>query len=210
MRSVIKVSKTVDEAIKEALIELNANKEDVKIEIIDEPSKGLFGLIGGKDAKVRVSVVYDPIEIADNFLSKVLSSMNISAVNVVKREGDILIVDIKDISSTDMGILIGKRGNTLDAIQYLLSLVINKNKDNYIKVVVDTEGYRAKREETLVRLANKMAEKARYVKRPIKLEPMNPYERRIIHSALQNIQGITTYSEGDEPYRRVVNKKRKE
>ncbi|OZV10474.1 protein jag [Tissierella sp. P1] len=204
MRSVIKVSKTVDEAIKEALIELNANKEDVKIEIIDEPSKGLFGLIGGKDAKVRVSVVYDPIEIADNFLSKVLSSMNISAVNVVKREGDILIVDIKDISSTDMGILIGKRGNTLDAIQYLLSLVINKNKDSYIKVVVDTEGYRAKREETLVRLANKMAEKARYVKRPIKLEPMNPYERRIIHSALQNIQGITTYSEGDEPYRRVV------
>lgn len=204
MRSVIKVSKTVDEAIKEALIELNVNKDDVKIEIIEEPSKGLFGLIGGKDAKVRVSVIYDPIEIADNFLSKVLNSMNISAVNVVKKEGDSLIIDIKDISSTDMGILIGKRGNTLDSIQYLLSLVVNKNKDNYIKVVVDAEGYRAKREETLIRLANKMAEKAKYVKRPIKLEPMNPYERRIIHSALQNIQGITTYSEGEEPYRRVV------
>ncbi len=204
MRSVIKVSKTVDEAIKEALIELNANKDDVKIEIVEEPSKGLFGLIGGKDAKVRVSVIYDPIEIADNFLSKVLNSMNISAVNVVKREGDSLIIDIKDISSTDMGILIGKRGNTLDSIQYLLSLVVNKNKDDYIKVVLDAEGYRAKREETLIRLANKMAEKAKYVKRPIKLEPMNPYERRIIHSALQNIQGITTYSEGEEPYRRVV------
>lgn len=204
MKSVIKVSKTVDDAIKEALIELDANKEDVKIEIIDEPSKGLFGLIGGKDAKVRVSLVYDPIEIADNFLSKVLNSMNISSVNVVKKEGDSLIVDIKDISSTDMGIIIGKRGNTLDSIQYLLSLVINKNRDNYIKVVVDAEGYRAKREETLIRLANKMAEKAKYVKRPIKLEPMNPYERRIIHSALQNIPGITTYSEGDEPYRRVV------
>ncbi|MBU5257156.1 RNA-binding cell elongation regulator Jag/EloR [Tissierella praeacuta] len=204
MRSVIKVSKTIDEAIKEALIELNANKDDVEIEIIDEPSKGLFGLIGGKDAKVRVSVIYDPIEMADNFLCKVLSSMNIDAVNVVKKEGDNLTIDIKDISSTDMGILIGKRGNTLDAIQYLLSLVINKNKDNYIKVIVDIEGYRAKREETLIRLANKMAEKAKYVKRPIKLEPMNPYERRIIHSALQNIQGITTYSEGDEPYRRVV------
>ncbi|WP_313756655.1 RNA-binding cell elongation regulator Jag/EloR [Tissierella sp.] len=204
MRSVIKVSKTIDEAIKEALIELNVNKDDVEIEIIDEPSKGLFGLIGGKDAKIRVSVIYDPIEMADNFLCKVLSSMNIDAVNVVKKEGDNLIVDIKDISSTDMGILIGKRGNTLDAIQYLLSLVINKNKDNYIKVIVDIEGYRAKREETLIRLANKMAEKAKYVKRPIKLEPMNPYERRIIHSALQNIQGITTYSEGDEPYRRVV------
>lgn len=203
MRSVIKVSKTIDEAIKEALIELNANKADVEIEIIDEPSKGLFGLIGGKDAKVRVSVIYDPIEMADNFLCKVLSSMNIDAVNVVKKEGDNLTIDIKDISSTDMGILIGKRGNTLDAIQYLLSLVINKNKDNYIKVIVDIEGYRAKREETLIRLANKMAEKAKYVKRPIKLEPMNPYERRIIHSALQNIQGITTYSEGDEPYRRA-------
>jgi spoIIIJ-associated protein len=204
MRSVIKVSKTVDEAIKEALIELNVSERDVKIDVIDEPSKGLFGLIGGKDAKVRVSVIYDPIEIADNYLSKILNSMNISAVNVVKKEGDSLIVDIKEISSTDMGILIGKRGNTLDAIQYLLSLVINKNRDDYTKVVVDTEGYRAKREETLIKLANKMAEKAKYVRKPIKLEPMNPYERRIIHSALQNIQGITTYSEGDEPYRRVV------
>ncbi|WMM24725.1 RNA-binding cell elongation regulator Jag/EloR [Tissierella sp. MB52-C2] len=204
MRSVIKVSKTVDEAIKEALIELNVSEKDVKIDVIDEPSKGLFGLIGGKDAKVRVSVIYDPIEIADNYLSKILNSMNISAVNVVKKEGDSLIVDIKEISSTDMGILIGKRGNTLDAIQYLLSLVINKNRDDYTKVVVDTEGYRAKREETLIKLANKMAEKAKYVRKPIKLEPMNPYERRIIHSALQNIQGITTYSEGDEPYRRVV------
>ncbi|MBU5428376.1 protein jag [Tissierella pigra] len=204
MRSVIKVSKTIDEAVKEALMELNVSEKDVEIEVIEEPSKGLFGLIGGKDAKVRVSVTYDPIEIADNYLSKILNSMNISAVNVVKKDGDSLIVDIKEISSTDMGILIGKRGNTLDAIQYLLSLVINKNRDDYTKVVVDTEGYRAKREETLIKLANKMAEKAKYIRKPIKLEPMNPYERRIIHSALQNIQGITTYSEGDEPYRRVV------
>ncbi len=204
MRSVIKVSKTVDEAIKEALIELGANEDDVKIEIIEEPSKGLFGLIGSKDAKVRVSIIYDPIEIADNFVSKLLKSMNINSVNIVKKDGNNLMIDITDINSTDMGILIGKRGNTLDAIQYLLSLVINKNRENYIKVVVDTEGYRAKREETLVRLANKMAEKAKYSRRPIKLEPMNPYERRIIHSALQNINGITTYSEGDEPFRRVV------
>lgn len=204
MRSVIKVSKTVDEAIKEALIELGANEDDVKIEIIEEPSKGLFGLIGSKDAKVRVSIIYDPIEIADNFVSKLLKSMNINSVNIVKKDGNNLMIDITDINSTDMGILIGKRGNTLDAIQYLLSLVINKNRENYIKVVVDTEGYRAKREETLVRLANKMAEKAKYSRRPIKLEPINPYERRIIHSALQNINGITTYSEGDEPFRRVV------
>lgn len=204
MRSVIKVSKTVDEAIKEALIELNVNEDDVNIEIIEEPSKGLFGLIGVKDAKVKVSVVYDPIEIAENFISKILKSMDIKAVNIIKKDGNILKVDITDISSTDMGILIGKRGNTLDSIQYLLSLVVNRKKESYIKVVVDTEGYRAKREETLIRLANKMAEKAKYSRRPVKLEPMNPYERRIIHSALQNINGITTYSEGDEPYRRVV------
>ncbi|MDR7854968.1 RNA-binding cell elongation regulator Jag/EloR [Tissierella sp.] len=204
MRSVIKVSKTVDEAIREALIELDISKDDAEIEIIEEPSKGLFGLIGAKDAKVRVSVVNDTIEIADNFLSKLLNSMNIKAVNIIKKNGNNLHVDITDISSTDMGILIGKRGNTLDSVQYLLSLVINKKKDDYIKVIVDTEGYRAKREETLIRLANKMAEKAKYGKRPVKLEPMNPYERRIIHSALQNINGVTTYSEGDEPYRRVV------
>lgn len=204
MRSVIKISRTVEEAVKEALIELDANEEDVSVEVIEEPSKGLFGLIGGKDAKVRVSVVYDPIEIAENFLNKILLSMDINAVPLVKKVEDTLQVNISDISSTDMGIIIGKRGNTLDAIQYLLSLVVNKNKGSYIKVILDTEGYRAKREETLVKLANRMAEKARYSKRPIKLEPMNPYERRIIHSALQNINGITTYSEGNEPYRRVV------
>ena len=204
MRSVIKVSKTVEEAINEALIELDANEDDVNVEIIEEPSKGLFGLIGGKDAKIRVSLVYDPIEITENFLNKVLNSMGIKAFTLIKKEEDNILVDITDISSTDMGILIGKRGNTLDAIQYLLSLTLNKNKGNYLKVIVDTEGYRSKREETLIRLANRMAEKAKYAKRPVKLEPMNPYERRIIHSALQNINGITTYSEGNEPYRRVV------
>lgn len=204
MRSVIKVSKTVEEAINEALIELDANEDDVNVEIIEEPSKGLFGLIGGKDAKIRVSLVYDPIEITENFLNKVLNSMGIKAFTLIKKEEDSILVDITDISSTDMGILIGKRGNTLDAIQYLLSLTLNKNKGNYLKVIVDTEGYRSKREETLIRLANRMAEKAKYAKRPVKLEPMNPYERRIIHSALQNINGITTYSEGNEPYRRVV------
>ena len=204
MKSVIKVSKTVDEAIKEALIELKVAKDDVKIEILEEPSKGFFGIIGGKDAKVQVTLIYDPEAMAEEFLSDLLKNMNIKAVNKVKLNGDTLTVDINEISSTDMGIIIGKRGNTLDSIQYLLSLVVNKNKENYIKVIVDSEGYRAKREETLIKLANKMAEKAKYVRRPIKLEPMNPYERRVIHSALQNTSGITTYSEGDEPYRRVV------
>lgn len=204
MKFVIKSSKTVEGAVQDALSELEVKEEEVKIEIIDEPSKGLFGLIGAKEAKVKVTLVDDPISKADKFLTKVLSSMGIAASNHIEKNGDILKVDIKDITPSDMGILIGKRGNTLDSIQYLLSLTINKNRANYLKVVVDSEGYRAKREETLIRLANKMAEKAKYSKRPIKLEPMNPYERRVIHSTLQEFGGVSTYSEGDEPYRRVV------
>lgn len=204
MRSVIKQSKTIEEAVKEALLELGAREDQVEIKIIEEPSKGLFGLIRVKDAVVQVTVVNDEVEIAKNFLTTVLDSMKIGAKCEVSKDGDVLSVEIFNIDPSDMGILIGKRGNTLDSLQYLLSLAINKGKGEYLKVLVDAEGYRKKREETLIRLANKMADKAKYSKRPIKLEPMNPYERRIIHFSLQNTVGVTTYSEGDEPYRRVV------
>ncbi len=204
MRSVIKQSKTIEEAVRLALLELNAKEDQVEIEVIEEPSKGLFGIIGVKEAVVKVTFVNDPLEIAQNFLDTVLDTMKIGAKSEVKIEGDVLLVDIHNVDPSDMGILIGKRGNTLDSLQYLLSLAINKGHGDYLKVLVDAEGYRKKREETLIRLANKMAEKAIYSKRPIKLEPMNPYERRIIHFSLQNMAGITTYSEGDEPYRRIV------
>ncbi len=204
MKFVVKTSKTVEDAVKEALDELNVTKEEVEIEIIEEASKGLFGILGAKEAKVKVTLINDPEEIADKFLDGILRGMGIVALHDIKLENDMLYVDINSISSTDMGILIGKRGNTLDSIQYLLSLVVNKNREKYLKVVLDSEGYRQKREETLIKLAKKMAEKATYSKRPVKLEPMNPYERRIIHSALQNFDGVNTYSEGNEPYRRVV------
>lgn len=204
MRSVIKQSKTVEEAINEALLELGVREDQVEVKIIEEPSKGLFGLLRVKDAVVQVIVVNDEVEIAKEFLSNVLDSMKIGAKSEVTKDGDVLTVEIYNVDPSDMGILIGKRGNTLDSLQYLLSLAINKGKGEYLKVLLDAEGYRKKREETLIRLANKMADKAKYSKRPIKLEPMNPYERRIIHFSLQNIAGITTYSEGDEPYRRVV------
>lgn len=204
MKFVIKSAKTVQEALEQALIELDAKEDEVKVEIIDEPSKGLFGLIGAKEAKIKVIFLNDPIEIADTFLLKILSSMGITARNEIKNENNILSINIMDISPSDMGILIGKRGNTLDSIQYLLSLAINKNREHYLKVVVDSEGYREKREETLIKLATKMAEKAKYSKKPVKLESMNPYERRVIHSTLQSFDGINTYSEGEEPYRRVV------
>lgn len=109
-----------------------------------------------------------------------------------------------ELSGDDMGVLIGKRGQTLDSLQYLVSLVVNKNVEDYIRVKVDTENYRARRKETLENLAKNIAYKVKRNKRPVSLEPMNPYERRIIHSALQNDKYVTTHSEGDEPFRRVV------
>ena len=204
MRYVIKQSRTVEDAIKEALLELDVSEEDVEIEVMEEPSKGLFGLIGTKEAKIKVSVVNDSIHIAREFLEKIFTSMSIKADTEIRKEEDILYVDIHNVDPSDKGIIIGKRGNTLDSIQYLLSLTINKNKDKYIRVALDIEDYRKKREQTLIKLAEKMAEKAKYTNRPVKLEPMNPFERRIIHSALQKHSGITTYSEGNEPFRRVV------
>lgn len=204
MKFVVKTAKTVEEALQEALVELKATEKDVEYEVIEEASKGLFGLIGTKEAKIKVVLKNDPEEKADKFLDGILKGMGIIALHDITIEDDIMRIEINNISSSDMGILIGKRGNTLDSIQYLLSLAINKERDNYLKVILDAEGYRAKREETLKRLANKMAEKAKYSKRPVKLEPMNPYERRIIHSALQEFEGVSTYSEGNEPYRRVV------
>jgi spoIIIJ-associated protein len=204
MKFVVKTAKTVEEALQEALEELKATEKEVEYEVIEEASKGLFGLIGTKEAKIKVVLKNDPEETADKFLDGILKGMGIIALHDISMEDDIMKIEINNISSSDMGILIGKRGNTLDSIQYLLSLAINKDRENYLKVLLDAEGYRAKREETLKRLAKKMAEKAKYSKRPVKLEPMNPYERRIIHSALQEFDGVSTYSEGNEPYRRVV------
>ncbi len=204
MKYVVKTSRSLEEAIAEALAELNAKESEVEVEIIEEPAKGLFGLIGSKEAKVKVTLKNDPEETADKFLENVLRGMGIIALHEIELKDDTMFAEINHISSSDMGILIGKRGNTLDSLQYLLSLAVNKDRDSYVKVVLDTEGYRKKREETLVKLAKKMADKALYSKRPVKLEPMNPYERRIIHSALQGVNGVTTYSEGNEPYRRVV------
>lgn len=204
MRSVIKVAKTTEEAIKEAVEELNVSEQDIEVEILEEPSKGILGLIGKKDATVRVTVTNDPVEMAENLLGEILKGMDIEAGFILDKKDNSLYIEIDEISSSDMGIVIGKRGNTLDAIQYILSLHINKDREDYVRLFLDTKGYRNKREKTLRQLASNMAKKTMRTKRPIKLEPMNPYERRIIHSALQNTEGIATYSEGEDPYRRVV------
>jgi len=202
MKVIEMVGKTVDDAIKNALTELNVTIDKVKVETIEQGSKGFLNFIGVKPAKIRVTVKRDSLNEAKTFLKEVLKSMSMNAEVELKDVNNVMKIDL---IGPNMGLLIGYRGETLDALQYLVSLVVNKNHDEeYKRVVLDTENYRAKREETLKRLASKIAYKVRVSGRILKLEPMNPYERRIIHSTLQNDSSICTYSEGEEPYRRVV------
>ncbi len=196
-----KSAKSVQEAIDAALIELNANRENVEVEILDEGAKGIFGLIGSKQARVRVTLKETGEEKAKKFLLDLFSKMKVNAdVSVEEKDDSILI----KIEGEDIGIVIGRRGETLDSLQYLTSLVVNKSKENYKRVVIDIDNYRQKREETLVKLANKLADRVMKYKKNITLEPMNPYERRVIHSSLQNHKYVQTYSVGDEPNRKVI------
>ena len=202
MKTIEMTGKTVEEALKHALDELKLTKDKVDVEVIDEGSKGLFNLIGTKPAKVKVTKKLDVLDDAKTFLINVLSSMNIKSDIDIKEENDIININLK---GSKMGLVIGYRGETLDSLQYLVSLVVNKNHENpYKKVVLDAENYRHKREETLIKVAQKTAYKVKKSGRPYKLEPMNPYERRIIHSALQEYTDINTYSEGEEPFRRII------
>lgn len=194
--------RTIAEATKNALKELNVTEDKVKIDILDQGNKGLFNLIGSRPAKIRVTVKKDYVSEAREFLREVLNSMGIKAEIRIREEKDALNIIL---AGPQMGLLIGYRGETLDSLQYLVSLVINKDhEEEYKRVILDTENYRQKREETLKRLALKIANKARRTGKVVKLEPMNPYERRVIHSVLQNDPEVKTYSEGEEPYRRVV------
>jgi spoIIIJ-associated protein len=203
MKFTEKTGKTVEEAVKSALEELKTTKEQVEIKILEEPSKGIFGLIGTKPAKVRVVIVEDSKQIVTEFLDQMLQNMGIHAKYDIKLKKEKNILHVNVIGQ-DMGVLIGRRGQTLDAVQYLVSLVVNKDREDYLKVIIDTENYRKKREQTLIRLAKKLAYKVQTTKENVVLEPMNPYERRIIHAALQNHPKVVTKSEGEEPFRKVV------
>ena len=202
MKTIEVIGKTIDEALKNALKELNLTEDKIDFEVIEEGSKGLFNFIGVKPAKIRVTVKKNPVDEAKTFLNEMLSSMGLKANVDAKEENDTIYINI---TGEKMGLVIGYRGETLDAIQYLVSLVVNKNHENpYKRIVLDTENYRKKREETLKRVAQKTAYKVKKSGRPFKLEPMNPYERRIVHSALQDYKDIVTHSEGEEPFRKIV------
>lgn len=198
-------AKTVNDAITEACKKLMITSDKLEYEVIEEGSSGFLGF-NSKHAVIRAKekCIVDSVEdIAKGFLDEVFGAMGMAVVVNVDFKEDDNSLDI-ELSGDEMGILIGKRGQTLDSLQYLTSLVINKGIDNYIRVKVDTENYRKRRKETLENLAKNISYKVKRSKHSVSLEPMNPYERRIIHSALQNDKYVTTHSEGEEPFRRVV------
>lgn len=202
MKTLEMTGKTIREALDNALKSLKLTEDKVEYEVLDEGSKGFLNLIGTKPAKILVKVKRDYNEEARVFLRNILNNMNVQAEIRIREQNNVIYIDL---TGPKMGIIIGYRGETLDALQYLTSLVVNKNHDiPYKKVVLDTENYRKKREETLIRVAEKTAYKVKKTRRPYKLEPMNPYERRIIHSALQDNEYVYTFSEGEEPHRKVV------
>ena len=195
-------AKNVDDAVIEACQKLVVTRDKLEYEVIEEGSNGFLG-IGSRPAVIKARVRASVDGKAVDFLKEVFAAMNMAVVIDAKFDETDNNIDI-DLSGDDMGVLIGKRGQTLDSLQYLVSLVVNKDAQDYIRVKVDTEDYRRRRKETLENLAKNIAYKVKRTKRPVSLEPMNPYERRVIHSALQNDRYVTTHSEGDEPFRRVV------
>lgn len=200
---VIKSAKTVDEAVELALNELGVSLDKVTVETLEQGKRGFLGL-GGLDARVKVTYACnDPVSKAEDYLNSIFEKLGIEAVVNSSYEDEKVNIALSCDEET-VGYIIGRRGDNLDSLQYLTSLVVNKGKENYIRVSLDIEGYREKREETLIRLAKSKASVVAKTHKSVTLEPMNPNERRIIHSALQEFKNIYTYSVGDDPNRRIV------
>lgn len=202
VEAVEKAGKTVEEAVKLALDDLRINKESASIEVLEEPSKGLFGFLGVRPAKVRVSVKITSSLRVKQLLERILKAMDLFVdIEIKEKNSNLLLVNL---AGDGLGVLIGRRGETLNALEYLVNLCVNKDQAQKYRVILDVEGYRKRREETLERLALKLAEKVKQKGRNVILEPMNPQERRIIHTVLQGRNDIYTYSEGEEPFRKIV------
>ena len=194
--------KTVEDALTEASVQLGTTSDKIEYEVVEKGSTGFLG-IGSKDAVIKVRLKASTQDLVKEFLSSVFDAMKMEVEIIVNVSEENKLVEV-ELKGDDMGVLIGKRGQTLDSLQYLTSLSLNKHSDNYYRVKVDTEDYRKRRKETLENLASNIAYKVKKTKRSVSLEPMNPFERRVIHSALQNDKYVTTHSEGEEPYRHVV------
>ena len=194
-------AKTIEDALAEALKTLEMDRDSVSVEILEKPRSGFLG-IGATPAKIRVSYEYSAATKVTEFLTELFDKMNVQAkIDITsEEEGKLNVV----LSGGEMGLIIGRRGENLDALQYITNLAVNKNEDERVRVTIDTENYREKREESLERLAKRVADKVARYGRNVSLEPMPPSERRIIHACLQNYKGVTTCSTGTEPQRRVI------
>ena len=201
-QTIEKKGKSVDEAVQAALEELNCDLEDVEVEIVEEPSKGLLGLVGKKPAVVKVSLINKP----ENDIREVLESL----LDRMKIDYEIANIDYENdrvrinIVGKDMGLLIGRKGETLNALQYMTGLIINRKREDRVRIIIDVEDYRRKREESLEALAFRLSEKVKDTKKNIVMRPMSSQERRIVHTALQGDPQISTYSIGEEPNRKLV------
>lgn len=195
-------AKTVEDAITEGLIKLGTTSDKIEYEVIEKGSSGFLG-IGSKPAVIKIRKKSTLEDVIHDFLTDVFKAMDMDVEIIIEKSEDSKIVEV-ELKGDDMGVLIGKRGQTLDSLQYLTNLAANKASDEYVKVKLDTEDYRKRRKETLENLAKNIAYKVKRTKRPVALEPMNPFERRIIHSALQSDRYVSTHSEGEEPFRHVV------
>lgn len=195
-------AKTVDDAITEASIKLGTTSDKIEVEVIEKGSTGFLG-IKSKPAIIKARKKNDTVDNIREFLENVFSAMNMEVTIDIKKAEDDKVYEV-ELSGKEMGLLIGKRGQTLDSLQYLTNLAVNKHSDGYIKVKLDTEDYCQRRKDTLENLAKNIAYKVKRTKRPVSLEPMNPFERRVIHSALQGDRYVETHSEGEEPFRHVV------
>ena len=195
-------AKTVDDAVTEGLIKLGTTSDKIEYEIIEKGSSGFLG-IGSRPALIKVRKKSEVEDYVYDFLHNVFLAMNMEVEILINKSEDGKNVDV-ELKGEEMGVLIGKRGQTLDSLQYLTNLAVGKQVNEYVKVKIDTEDYRKRRRDTLENLAKNIAYKVKRTKRSVSLEPMNPFERRVIHSALQNDRYVNTHSEGEEPYRHVV------
>lgn len=195
-------AKTADEALTNALIQMETTSDQIEYEVLEEEKNGILGLFS-KPARIRVRKKAGTTDIVSNFLKKTFEAMKIDVEMEMEMDEEENQINI-ELKGSEMGMLIGKRGQTLDSLQYLTSLVANKKTEKYVKIKIDTENYRQRRKETIENLAKNVAGKVKKTGRPAFLEPMNPYERRIIHATLQSDKYVDTHSEGDEPHRKVV------
>ncbi|UUZ91308.1 protein jag [Paenibacillus sp. P25] len=201
MKKIVVSGKTIEDAVRKGLKEWDTTEDRVKVHVLERPAKGLFGLIGSRDAKVELELIPDPVEEAMQFLRDVLRSMELEVKMELKGSKD---EPELHLFGGELGMLIGRRGQTLDALQYLVNIVANRYSDHHLRIVLDAEHFRERRKKTLEELAERLAERVVRTKKEVILEPMPPQERKIIHSQLQQHAKVRTFSRGDEPNRRVV------